>query len=1170
MSKGIFDGSSPLVVGIGASAGGLQAFKKFFVEMPAENGMAFVLVQHLDPAHESLLVNLIGSQTKMRVVEAWDGAKLVANSIFVIPPDATLTIESGVLRMRKPAPPRELRHPIDTFFLSLAEDQGPNAVCIVLSGMGSDGSIGLKAVKENGGLTLAQAEFDHHAMSGMPDSAAATGQVDLVLPVESMAARLIAHRAYLIEASQHKDTNGERTDMAEHLTVISEILKRAVGQDFGQYKESTVLRRVQRRMQVLQISSVSEFIARMEKEPREAEALFREILIGVTQFFRDPAAFEALRKDVVNKLIASKTPGDQIRVWVAGCATGEEAYSIAMLFREATEGLKDAPRIQIFGSDIDDRAIVRARSGRFRAPLQGVSPERQSKWFVAVDGEFCVAKEIREMCVFSTHSLIKDPPFSKLDLVSCRNVMIYFDRVLQDRVLHNFHYALGPGGFLFLGSSEGVTRNATLFSTVDKKCRIFEWCRTAGASLPEFPLLATGRSKREAAGSGLEDPIEKCAQRIVSRFSPAYVVVDRNFQVVRFSGGDVGQYLEPSAGVASLDLFSILRKSLRPTIRSAVRLALRKREAVVSDCINDIGGGKKRPVVVVVEPLAKEGPESDLCLVAFRDAAGSTSSNGAARPASVNDAVVGGSQLAELERELAVAKSSLREAVDELETTSEEMKSSNEEFQSVNEELQASNEELETAKEEMQSINEELRTVNSEMQDKNAQLMRLNGDLRNLLDSTQIATIFLDRDLRIKSFTPGMTELIHLRESDLGRPVTELVSRLNYDGLEQDVKSVLVTLDMIEREVRIGNEGAGSVLLMRIRPYRTVKNVVDGVVVTFFDITSQKLLENALTESERRLSAIINQAAAGVAETDFKGTFTLCNPLFCRLTGRTKTELKALRIQDITHPGDWPRYSILFEQLLKDGPGFDVDARYIRPDGSVIWVRNSVSSIAGAAGHASRVLSVVVDITEHKFAESHRELLLHELSHRVKNTLAIVQSIAMQTSPGATSVEAYRAAFLSRLMSLARTHNLLQTSDWQGALLRDVVMCELAPFKTDALRWTVDGTDVLLDANTALALGMAIHELSTNAAKYGALSGSVGHVAVGWTLTSCDGRRLLKLVWTESGGPSVVASRRKGFGTRLISEGLALQLDGKIRHEFEPSGVECTIEIFLPDVAGRE
>jgi two-component system CheB/CheR fusion protein len=1158
VSKLLFDGAVPLVVGIGASAGGLNAFKKFFANMPADNGMAFVLVQHLDPHHDSMLVDLIGKQTDMNVSEARDGDRLGANRVYIIPPDATLTISDRVLRMTKPAPPRESRRPIDTFFSSLADDQGENAVCIVLSGTGSDGSRGLKAVKENGGLTLAQAEFDHHAMSGMPDSAVATGLVDQVMLVEEMPARLLEHRAHLLEVAGQKDENGARTDTAEHLKAISAILRRGISHDFGHYKQNTLVRRVQRRMQVLQIRTVPAFITHLEQEPREVELLFREILIGVTQFFRDPQAFEALAATVIPKLLA-KEGAEQIRVWVPGCATGEEVYSIAILFKEALAGHTNAPRVQIFGSDLDDRAIACARTGRYRLPLLGVSPERLARWFTPLGDDFCVAKEVREMCVFSAHSLIKDPPFSKLHLVSCRNVMIYFERDLQDRAIRNFHYALLPCGFLFLGASEGITRNASLFATADKKNRIFERRNAVGPTLPDFPVAADARHTLDSGpGRATEDRVDKSARRAMAKHSPAYVVVDQDSQIVRFSGGEFGPYLEPSAGIASLDLFAIVRKSLRAAVRSAVLAVRTKRQAVVTENLSVAVDGRRRLVTLIVEPLLDEAAESGLCLVAFRDAGEFKTGSRTVEGGSPGPA---GSP-SELERELSVTKALLRGSIEELETTTEEMKSSNEEFQSVNEELQASNEELETAKEEMQSVNEELRTINSEMIEKNELLVRLNSDLRNLLDSTQIATIFLDNDLRIKSFTPGMVELIHLRESDQGRPVTELVSRLNYEELEQDARHVLRTLSVVEREVR---SSESAVLIMRIRPYRTVTNVIDGVVITFVDVTASTVLQTALKESERRLAAVIQQASAGIVETDLDGRITLVNPLFCRVVGRSAEELMGTRLPDITHPDDLAQHKALLGRLVAEKAGFELEKRYIRPDGAVVWVHENVSPTVDVDGRLSRILAVVMEITESKLAEAHRELLLHELSHRVKNTLATVQSIAGQTARGATTVVAYRDAFMARLGALAATHNLLQASDWHGVLLGDVVQTELAPYEGEAVRWTIAGAELLLEPDTAVAFGMVVHELTTNAAKYGALSNAQGRIDISWTLSSHGDGRVLQFVWRESGGPPVKETRRRGFGTRLITEGLALQLDATIALEFESAGVRCSIEVQLPE-----
>ncbi|MDY6946385.1 MAG: chemotaxis protein CheB, partial [Pseudomonadota bacterium] len=514
---------NPLVVGIGASAGGLEAFTTFFSHMPANSGMAFVLVQHLDPHHKSMLVDLLGRQTAMPVIEATSGARIVANRIFVIPPNATLTLRGGELRVSKPAPAREHRRPIDTFFASLAEDQGERAVCVVLSGTGSDGTQGLKRVKEHGGLSLAQrADLDGTAMTGMPQSAAATGLVDHIIPVADMPGLLLEYQQHLRKIAPQKDSDGNRVDMPEHMTAICALLRAGTGHDFSQYKRSTLLRRIQRRMQVLRIDTVPAFIERLRKEPRQVQLLFHELLIGVTQFFRDPQAFEALARTVIPKLLEHKHADEQLRIWVPACATGEEVYSIAILVREALERHGLGLKVQIFGTDVDDAAVAVARAARYHKRMEGVSRERIERWF-ASDGEvFCPVREIREMCIFSNHSVIKDPPFSRLNLISCRNLLIYLEPALQDRLMQTFHYALQPGGYLCLGQSESITRKTKLFATLDKKHRIFER-RDTSTSAPDFllaqPTTAKSTDLATKAAQRGPDPVDAEARRITDRHS---------------------------------------------------------------------------------------------------------------------------------------------------------------------------------------------------------------------------------------------------------------------------------------------------------------------------------------------------------------------------------------------------------------------------------------------------------------------------------------------------------------------------------------------------------------------------------------------------------------------------------------------------------------------------
>jgi two-component system, chemotaxis family, CheB/CheR fusion protein len=869
-----------LVVGIGASAGGLAAFKTFLANTPVDSGMAFILVQHLDPHHKTLLVELLSGGSPIPVSEATDGVAIRENCVFVIPRDATLTIEDGNLRVVTPAPPRELRRPIDTFFASLAEDCGHKAVAIVLSGVGSDGARGVRMIKEHGGLTLAQAELNHVAQSGMPRSAADTGMVDHVVPVEAMPALLAEHQRHLRPVAEHRDGDGAGTNVREHLGAITGLLRAAIDHDFSGYKENTLIRRIHRRMQVLYIEDAPSYVERLKTDRGELQALFHELLIGVTQFFRDPDAFEALKSTALVPLIASKPAGEPIRIWVPGCATGEEVYSIAILVSEC---MSDSDRarsddIKIFGTDIDDGAIGIARSATYRRPVTGVSPERLERWFVNEGNDYRLRPEIRELCVFSVHSIIKDPPFSRLDLISCRNVLIYLDHELQDRAVQAFHYALNSGGFLYMGPSERITRGAKHFAIVDEKHHVLQRRDTGGRLLPfskASDALAPMPLPRPTRAD--EDRIDKSVRRVMERYAPAYFVIDREHQILRFSGSEARHYLEPSPGVANLNLFSLLQKTLRPAVRGAVEEAFATQKPVVKDGLMVQIDSKSRPLMLIVEPLLSGTKNHNLCVVAFRD------TSRLARDAlpEAGPATDGGGTLA-LEEQLRATKAQLQAATDELEAYVEDMKSATEEYQAVTEELQSSNEELETAKEELQSVNEELQTINGELQTKNDTMMRLNSDLTNLMDSTQIATVFLDDALRIKHYTPAMEGLFSIRDVDRGRPITEVVTQLAYDELRADVKEVERDLRIVERELDL--KGGAASFLMRIRPYR-VGNVIDGVVITFTDITANKRAQRArelfideLHHRTRNLLAIvqsISDTALGAAGSlaDYRAEF---------------------------------------------------------------------------------------------------------------------------------------------------------------------------------------------------------------------------------------------------------------------------------------------------------
>lgn len=1149
-----------LIVGIGASAGGLEAFTAFFAHLPPDSGMAFVLVQHLAPDHKSMLTEILDRGSPIPVVEAQHGMRIEPNRVHVIPPDATLTIQDGRLLVVKPAPARTERRPIDSFFISLAKDQGVNAVSIVLSGVGSDGSVGLAAVKENGGLTIAQAEFDHHAMPGMPQSAVATGLVDYVMQVEEMPGSLIEYRNHLALVAGSKDSDGVRIDATEHLATVLAVLRAKTGHDFGKYKEKTVTRRIQRRMQVLHADTVPDYIKHLREDPGEPELLFRDLLIGVTEFFRDPEAFQGLTA-AIDAVLEHHGDGQSLRVWVPACSTGEEVYSLAILIRELIDARSAVLDVQIFGTDIDDRAIEFARAGRYRRTT-GISPERLQRWFIEEEGAYHPARQIREICVFSVHNVAKDPPFSRLDLISCRNLMIYLNGDLQDRVLRTFHYALKPDGLLFLGQSEGVSGHTRLFSIQDKAAHIFQR-QDGDAAFPTMPMPAQtpapSRPAREM-GRGSGDRVDRAVRAALAKHSPVFIVVDRSSNIVRYSGGEVARYLEPTAGPASLSLLSNLRRDLRITIRTALQAVMKTGEGMVADDVSVFIEGRQRLLSVIVEPVQEMGGEG-LYVIALQEvrAAVSEPLQGADRSPRSPGALA-------TEQELRSVRAQLQATIGDMETANEEMKSSAEEYQSVNEELQSTNEELQTSKEEMQSINEELQTVNAEMMAKNDLLSNLNSDLQNLLDSTQIATIFLDDNLRIKNFTPGMADIFSLRESDRGRPLTEIVSLLAYDDLRRDVHKVLRELTVLERELELEDRGASFV--MRIRPYRSIERVIDGVVITFVDVTERLKAERAQSESERRFAAIVGQAAVGVSETDLSGQFTLTNTAFETMTGRTAEDLQRLRRQDLIDSEDTQDIGERFNQATRDGQPFEAEYRLRRADGTTVWVHDSISVLSGEDEHIDSVISVTLEIGERKRAEEQASLLMGELDHRVKNILAIVSSIVAQTLKANASPERFAEAIEGRITAITRAHSLLTSRGAGGTgTLRNLIDTELKPYG-DRHLW-IEGPDIVLTPKAGLSLAMAIHELASNAVKYGSLSEPDGALSVSWAVTDGPDRRL-RLNWMETGGPKLVGPpMKRGFGTTVIERSLSYELDATVDRSFPESGVVCLIDLLLTPKVGE-
>jgi two-component system CheB/CheR fusion protein len=881
------------VVGLGASAGGLAAIEAFFAAMPAdmESGMAFVVVQHLDPDHKSILMDLVKSYTKMKVCKVEDGMKVQPNCAYIIPPNRDMAFLKGKLHLLEPSAPRGLRLPIDYFFRSLAQDQHERAICIVLSGTGTDGTIGLKAIKGEGGMAMAQ-DPESAAYDGMPRSAIASGLVDFILPPDKMPEQLIA---YVQHAFGHRPKPIISPDDADgSLQKVFILLRAQTGHDFSLYKQNNIHRRIERRMAVAQIDRLEDYVHYLRQIPLEVEMLFRELLIGVTNFFRDPPAFESLQEHVIRRLFAG-SPGENVRVWVPGCSTGEEAYSLAILIREYLDELKQNFQVQIFATDIDAYAIEKARAGVYPNNISAdVSPERLARFF-AQDlnvGSYHISKSIRDLVVFAEQDVLKDPPFSRIDLICCRNLLIYLGGEAQKRILPLFHYALNQDRYLFLGNSETIGEFMNLFAGVDSKWKIYQRkgvVTPRAATAPYMPpLAAAGTVGRESSAGVAMHPggaRDLAEQVLLEAYVPASVLINADFDVL-YIHGRTGKYLEPAAGDASLNLLHMAREGLRMELTAAARKALTQQAPVRYEGLQVKSNGDTSVVNLIVQPVTKPEAARGLLMVIFEDV---TPADRPAVEAAVEPFSQQEQRLLTLERELRTKSEYLQTIIEEFETTNEELKSTNEELQSSNEELQSTNEELETSKEELQSVNEELVTVNTELQKKIEELSRTNNDMNNLMASTNIGTLFLDHKLRIQRFTPATARVINLIQTDIGRPVSDIVSRFKgYDGLVPDARAALDTLIPKETEVQTQE---GQWYTMRIQPYRTLENVIEGVVLTFVEITEQKELHMALRENEEKLSALFQILPVGVSVLDAKGKIVYVNPALERMLDVTRAPL---------------------------------------------------------------------------------------------------------------------------------------------------------------------------------------------------------------------------------------------------------------------------------------
>jgi two-component system CheB/CheR fusion protein len=1146
--------SEPVLVLIGASAGGLRALQTLFDELPSDTGAAFVVVVHLDPQHRSDLARILGAHTQMTVVQVDKTAKLLADHVYVIPPDRRLEVRDHEVLASQFDEPRGKRAPIDLLFRSVANRLG-DGFAVILSAAGSDGAVGVKAVKEAGGIILVQ-DPSEAEYSSMPRSAIETGVADFVLPISQLARRL----GELI-ASKHMSSIPDMPDLDEELVRrILAYLRVRTGHDFSKYKRSTVLRRIARRMQVTRTNDLREYHDHLREKPDEAQALLSDLLISVTTFFRDNEAFDALKSQVVARLFEDREQTDSVRVWVSGCATGEEAYSIAMLLLEEASRHELRPQIQVFGSDLDARALAIAREGRYPASIEAdVTEDRLRRFFNREGDTYRVRQELRDVVLFAIHDLLKDPPFSRVDLISCRNVLIYLDRELQEQVCGTFHYALNPGGFLLLGSSETADNPPGLFRMVDRNTRIYQSTAHPGDKPRLLPRLFGPIGIREQSVQFARPVTPSAAlneaaahRRAIERVAPPSVLVDEAHRVMHLSE-NAGRFVAPSGGPLSGDVVDLVRPELRFELRSALHRAFEQHKPTLSLPIPVRFNGSPHRVHLLVEPAPKDdASEASKAVVMFIEGEPVEETLGRSTEQQAADDTV-----RRLTQELELTQARLRTVREESEAANEELRAANEELQSINEEYRSTSEELETSNEELQSINEELQTVNSELKLKLEAISRAHSDLQNLVAASDYGTLFLDSGLRIKRFTDQVTELFSITPSDEGRPITDFAHQLEYDELVKDARGVLADLAPVRREIRIRHDRWYDV---RMRPYRTVDDKIDGVVITFVDVTDRRQVETALRDNERLLQQqkrLLELSRTPIFVWNFDGGVVDWNRGSEELYGFSRAEALGKTKEQLFGRTE-PPFEELKAKLLENG-SWNGEIRQRTKDGRQVTVESRMQ--LESFGERRLVLESTLDITEHKNWEERQRTLLGELTHRVKNTLTVVMAIAHQTLRAAPSPKEFAERFDGRLTALARSHDLLVQSGWNGADLTKLAHEQLEPYVGQRKeRVRIQGDSIVLPSELLTPFGLVIHELATNATKYGSLSVPEGAVELSWKLASDKGRRALEFEWRERNGPAVEPPAQLGLGSSLIDHGIP---GATVQREFLPQGLRCTIRVPL-------
>jgi two-component system CheB/CheR fusion protein len=967
------------VVGLGGSAGALDCFKTFFEAMPPNSGAAFVVVQHLAPAHESLLTELLAQHTRMKVAQAADGAPVEPNCVYVIPPNHDLGIRDGALYLAKPVREHGIHLPIDFFLRSLAEDRQERAVCVLLSGAGSDGTLGVRAIRGTGGLTIAQ-DPRTAQYADLPRSAIATKLVDYVLPPDQMPQAITEYlrQPYVRggDSAADLEAEGKPGGLSE---ILATVLAKT-GCDFRCYKKSTILRRIERRMGLRRISDIAQYGKLLRQDAKEVPELFKDLLINVTAFFRDADAFEELRRHALAPMVEAKPPDEAFRVWVPGCSTGEEAYSLAMLLMEETSASRKSCPVQVFATDIDEEALDFGRRGVYPESIApDVGAKRLAKFFVRKEHGYQVSESLRGAVVFASQNLITDPPFSKMDLVSCRNLLIYLDGETQAKLVPLFNFALNSGGYLFLGKSEGVGVETDLFSPVSKKARLFRRRTPARPISLDTPILP-GRKRAFPPGLPAVKPpaasyADAIRQALLGHFAAAVALVDRRGQILQFHG-QTGKYLDMPQGEPTLNLLETAKGGLSPRLRLALHAAIDEGKSVVLDRLPVTLGKGARFVRVTVTPLARRGEAAPLLAVFFEDVPRPVIAGVKPGPRGASDAAV-----RRLEEELRATQQDLQSSIVELQSANEELRVSNEEVVSTNEELQSTNEELETSKEELQSVNEELTTVNAQLQEKAERLAAANSDLANLLKSTQIATLFLDKELRIKFFTPATERVMKLIPSDMGRPISDLsTGLLDYD-LTADARAVARGGPVLVRDV---HHGDGSIYHVRVMPCLAQEDRAEGVVVTFDDVTRLRRAE----ERTRRLATVLTDSNDGVVLFDLAGAIQAWNRGAQAMYGWSEEEALRMNIRDLAPAEEKAQTDDLIRQLGAGEAITSFETKRRAKDGRVLDVWLTISVVLEESKKVVAIAATEHDITERKHAEAALREANETLERRVAERTA--------------------------------------------------------------------------------------------------------------------------------------------------------------------------------------